>query len=80
MTSTTNRLTNCFQTVFSDLRETEILNASQSSAGSWDSIGAITLMNVIEDEFGIQMDFDRLAELDSFERIQEYLTQELQEV
>jgi acyl carrier protein len=34
------------------------------------------LVNVIEDEFGIQIDFDRLAELDSFGRIHQYLSVE----
>ncbi len=37
------------------------------------SIAAITLVNVIEDEFGFQMDFDLLPELDSFQSILEYL-------
>ena len=34
---------------------------------------AIILANVIEDEFGIEIDLDVLPELDSFARIQEYL-------
>jgi len=40
---------------------------------AWDSSAVITLVNVIEDEFGIQVDFDLLADLDSFDRFHEYL-------
>jgi acyl carrier protein len=67
------RLINCFQTVFPDLPAARIPAASQSSIAAWDSTAAIVLVNVVEDEFGIQVDFDRLGELDSFERICQYL-------
>ena len=39
-----------------------------------DSVAAITLVNVIEEEFSTQIDFDRLPELDTFSKILEYLT------
>jgi len=71
------RLVKCFQTVFPDLREAEIPSASQASVSAWDSVAAITLVNVVEDEFGIQMDFDLLPELDSFDRVLEYLQKEV---
>lgn len=74
----TTRLSTCFQTVFPALPEAQIPQATQRSVAAWDSTAAIMLVNVIEDEFGIEMDFDRLAELDSFERIQEYLSKETQ--
>ena len=73
MDETKSRLITCFQTVFPDLPESEIPQAAQESLASWDSIAAITLVNVIEDEFQIQMDLDQLAELDSFERVLAYL-------
>ena len=63
------RLTKCFALVFPDLTEDQISVASQATVSAWDSVAAITMMNVIEDEFGIQMDLDEVAELDSFERI-----------
>ena len=71
------RLTNCFQTVFPNLPEAEIPAASQATVAAWDSVATITLVNVIEEEFGIEMDFDRLADLDSFNRIQDYLNREM---
>ena len=70
------RLSNCFQTVFPNLPAGQIPAARQSSVPAWDSTAAIMLVNVIEDEFGIQVDFDRLGELDSFESICRYLKEE----
>lgn len=71
------RLSNCFQTVFPDLPAGQIPSATQQSVSAWDSTAAIMLVNVIEDEFGIEVDFDRLGELDSFASICQYL-QEVQ--
>ena len=78
MDEITTRLITCFQTVFPSLPASDAPNASQASVEAWDSVAAITLVNVIEDEFGIQMDFDQLAELDSFHRINDYLRKEMQ--
>jgi len=70
----TTRLTACFQTVFPDLPPAQIPQASQTSVAKWDSTAAIMLVNVIEEEFEIEIDFDQLAELDSFDRFHEYLS------
>jgi acyl carrier protein len=74
----TPRLITCFQTVFPDLPAAEIPAASQATVAAWDSVAAITLVNVIEEEFGIQMDLDQLADLDSFTRVHDYLSRETQ--
>jgi acyl carrier protein len=68
-----NRLAKCFETVFPALSPSEIPGCSQTSVSGWDSVAAITLGNVIEDEFGFQMDYDLLPELDSFDRILTYV-------
>lgn len=67
------KLTNCFQVVFPDLPQEAIGSASTATVATWDSVAAITLMNVIEDEFGFEMDLDDLADLDSFDKIYSYL-------
>lgn len=69
MDDVARRLTRCFQVVFPDLPETEIASASQSSIATWDSIATITLGNVIEEEFGVEMDFEILPDLNSFDRM-----------
>ena len=71
------RLINCFQTVFPDLGEVEIPLATQASLATWDSVSAIALVNVIEEEFGIPIDLEIIADLDSFERIHEYLAKQV---
>jgi acyl carrier protein len=76
MDDTSRRLVTCFQTAFPDLPETQIQSAKQSDVKDWDSVAAITLVNVIEDEFAIEMDLDKLADLDSFEKIAAYLKKE----
>jgi acyl carrier protein len=78
MDETKQRLTNCFRVVFPELTETEILAASQESVAAWDSVAAITLVNVIEDEFGVELDLDNLSELDSFAKVNKYLQEQLQ--
>jgi acyl carrier protein len=59
--------------VFPDMAQSEITIATQDTVGAWDSVAAITLLNVIEDEFQITMDLEMVAELDSFQKIQNYL-------
>lgn len=73
-----DRLTTCFETVFPGLPADEIPQSSQFTISKWDSVAVITLANVIEEEFELQVDFDRLPELDSFERMLAYIRVELQ--
>jgi acyl carrier protein len=75
MDNTTQRLAQCFRTVFPDLPEESIQTASQDTLSAWDSIAAITMVNVIEEEFQIQMDFESIESLTSFERVRDYLQQ-----
>jgi acyl carrier protein len=72
------RLTTCFQTVFPDIPESDIPSVSQATTPSWDSIAAITLVNVIEDEFQVQIDLDKLVDLDSFQKVLDYMRTALQ--
>lgn len=73
MDNSETRLITIFENVFPDLPVDRIPNASQDSVPNWDSVAAITLMNVIEQEFDIQMDFDDLGELTSFQKIRAYV-------
>jgi acyl carrier protein len=74
MSDVRKKLKNCFRTVFPGLPEDSIPNASTASVAGWDSVAGITLLNVIEEEFQIEVDFEKLAELNSFESLAEYLT------
>jgi acyl carrier protein len=68
------RLVGCFLTVFPELTEADIRSASQERIEQRDSVAAITLVNVIEEEFSTQIDYDHLPDLDSFAKVLEYLT------
>lgn len=68
------KLKSCFQTVFPDLSEADIKRASVTTVAAWDSVAGITLLHVVGEEFQIDIDLDRLAELDSFESLAGYLS------
>ena len=67
------RLANCFSAVFPELSSEEILEASSTTVRTWDSVAVVTLLAVIEEEFGISIDEDDPARFDSFQAILSYL-------
>jgi acyl carrier protein len=67
------RLTNCFSAVFPELSGEQLIHASSANVPSWDSVAVITLLTVIEEEFGISIDEEDPAKFDSFQRILDYL-------
>jgi acyl carrier protein len=75
MSDTRPRLITCFSAVFPDLAEAQIPSATVSSVQTWDSIAMLNLVNVIEEEFKIEVDFDAIPELDSFAKFLEYVEQ-----
>jgi acyl carrier protein len=75
VTDTRARLIRCFATVFSNVNEQTLPQATQDTLEGWDSVAAITLINVIEEEFRTSIDFELVPELNSFERIEKHLEQ-----
>jgi acyl carrier protein len=73
MDETKKRLASCFRLVFPDLPDADIPSASQDTVSAWDSIAAIILVNVIGEEFGIEIDLDQIGDLTSFDKLQAYL-------
>ena len=73
MNKSEQQLVNIFETVFPELPADRIPTATQDTTPNWDSVAAITLMNLIEEEFSIQMDFDDLGDLTSFSKILAYV-------
>jgi len=67
------RLTRCFATVFPDVPESQIAGASLTSVKGWDSVATITLLTVIEEEFGVQFEPEHLEQLVSFQAVLEFL-------
>ena len=73
MNEARSRLIRCFAAVFPELSEQEIPFASSASVGSWDSVASVTLMSVLEEEFGTEFQPDDLEYLISFELILDHL-------
>jgi len=71
------RLTQCFAAVFKDLPADQILAASTQTTSAWDSLAAVTLVGVVEEEFGIQINLLDLPELNSYLALKNYLEKEL---
>jgi acyl carrier protein len=66
-------LTKCFAAVFPELSAEEILAATPATVKSWDSVATLNLLTVIEEEFGIEIDFTKLLESLSYEQIAAYI-------
>ena len=74
MSDQENRLIGCFASVFPGLSAEEIRGTSAQSEGIWDSLSAVTLAAVIQEEFNLDIDPEILPELNSFESFRSYLT------
>lgn len=67
------QLEECFSVVFADLAPEEIPAASMETVESWDSLGTLTLVGVVEQMFGVRVEIDDVPELVSFEKIATWL-------
>jgi acyl carrier protein len=68
------RLTRCFATVFPNLARGDIECATPRSIAGWDSIAMVTLISVVEEEFGVAIAINDIGNLNSFESFQRHLT------
>jgi acyl carrier protein len=73
MDSTQTRLTNCFLAVFPELTSDQVASATSATVHSWDSVAGVTLLAVVEEEFGIPLEIDDLSRSSSFQGILTYL-------
>lgn len=67
------RLVRCFSSVFPDLAPEQIRTASMETVPVWDSLAAVTLVAVLQEEFGLQINLIDLPELVSFVAVQNYV-------
>ena len=70
------RLEQCFLAVFPDLTPAELPDASPATVEAWDSLANATLVSVIEEEFGVELPMEELAELASFSLLLDHLQSE----
>jgi acyl carrier protein len=74
MSDQENRLIRCFASVFPSLSAEEIRDTSAQSEGIWDSLSAVTLAAVVQEEFNLDIDPEIFPELKSFEAFRSYLS------
>jgi acyl carrier protein len=63
------RLRDCFAAVFPSAAPDELEQASTETLPGWDSLATVTLVAVVEEEFGVVLELDDLEQLTSFERV-----------
>lgn len=69
MSDVDERLQECFGTVFPNLSADEILRASSASVATWDSLATVTLVSLIEEEFGVTIAPEEYEYIVSFELV-----------
>jgi len=67
------RLVRCFQAVFPSLSAEEMEAARQDTVPGWDSLASVTLIRLIEEEFGVEIDMFELEGLQSFALLRDHL-------
>jgi acyl carrier protein len=67
------RLRRCFSVIFPDLIESDVSNASMENVEDWDSVATVTLINVVEEEFDIQIALEDVEDVMSFRQFLNYL-------
>jgi acyl carrier protein len=70
------RLTDCFLAVFPDLNRNDVRQATSFRVSGWDSVAGVTLLAVVEEEFGISIEVDDLSILTSYLGYLTYLQSE----
>jgi len=68
-----DRLLRCFASVFPIMSNEEIRTANIGLLTQMDSLAGVTLVAVIDEEFGVETDLEKLVELGTFPAIQQYL-------
>ena len=70
------RLIKCFSTVFPELTTEDIVNTTSDGTSNLDSLSWVTLLAVVQEEFGIEYNVDT-TESSSFEGILARVTEAL---
>lgn len=63
------KLAHCFSLAFPQLEPASYPSASAANVPGWDSFAQVTLLSLIGEEFGINVDFEEFEGATSFEAI-----------
>ena len=73
MTELRQRLVNCFSTVFPGNSQEVLIAATPDSIEAWDSTNHFLLLQIVEEEFGLQISEDSAGQVLSFAEFEAYL-------
>lgn len=76
MNDVDEKLIRCFQAVFSDLTPEEVPQATTETVQAWDSVSMINLLNVIVEEFPVEVDWDNADKLTSYAAVREMILEQ----
>jgi hypothetical protein len=77
ITDVAARLETCFASVFPSVPARTLRVENRETIEAWDSLAFISLIILIEEEFGVNVKVENIAELTSFSSIMRYLQREL---
>jgi acyl carrier protein len=75
MTQLDSRLIRCFSSLFPTLTEDEVRLVDVAYIAELDSLAGVTLVALINDEFGVDIDLEGMLELGSFQGVRRYLVE-----
>lgn len=70
-----DRLIRCFASVFPGATHDEIITSKFEAIPGWDSLRGVSLLAVLDEEFGVQLDMSELVELETFASLQGYISE-----
>lgn len=73
MDSVKEKLNRCFALTFPNLDPAKYATANAQNVNEWDSIAQLTLLTVIGEEFGREIDFEEFEGATSFEALAQAL-------
>ena len=74
MTELRQRLVNCFLTVFPNNSQDHLIAGTPDSIAGWDSTNHFLLLQIVEEEFGLQISEQTGGQLLSFGEFEAYLS------
>lgn len=80
MTELDNRLIRCISSIFPYLTDEDVRELDVTYLMGTDSLAAVTLVALIDDEFDVILDAETLVKLGSFHAIRQYLSEKTSSV
>ncbi|MFO0916589.1 MAG: acyl carrier protein [Pirellulales bacterium] len=73
MSVVAERLKACFQAAFPDVPAERLVELEAANHPAWDSMTMVVLVNLVQEEFGVEVPPEDVAELLSFASFRDYL-------